>query len=260
MPIISSISNPCIQQVKKLLSSAGEREKQGLMVLEGDHVCGEFLRQTGLHFEQFFYTEKFVSTQAFSKFSAEKNGIMVSEKVLKAISDSKTPSGMAAVAKIPKQLAQENYSFCFALDRVQDPGNVGTIIRTAAAFGVSAIFLSSGCADVWSPKVLRSAQGGHFYLNLFPNFDLRKLPKVFRGKIFTTDTKGVSVFQTDLSGPVCFLLGNEGGGISSAIKKMATKTLSIPLQNNFESLNVGIAAGIFCAEKTKKIPIKIRQV
>ena len=135
--------------------------------------------------------------------------------------------------------------FCLLLEDVQDPGNVGSILRSAAAAGVAQVYTSAGCAFAWSPKVLRAGQGGHFHLDIFENVDLAAWARNFHGKtVAAVAGKGDPLFDSDLRGPVAVAIGNEGGGLSAALRAAATRQVTIPMPGGFESLNAAAAAAI----------------
>ncbi len=128
---------------------------------------------------------------------------------------------------------------------MQDPGNVGSILRTAAAAGVAQVFLSPRCAFAWSPKVLRAGQGGHFHLEIFEDVDLLAWMKNFHGtSVATVPSGGDSLFAADLRGPIAIVVGNEGAGLSTALCAAATRRVTIPMPGKFESLNASAAAAV----------------
>ena len=144
--------------------------------------------------------------------------------------------------------------FSVLLDDVQDPGNVGTIMRTAVAAGVSNVYLSHGCADVWSPKVLRAAMGAHFQVRVSSDVDLLQLLERHAGKIVVTDLVArQSLYDVDLRGPVCMIFGNEGAGVSEPLKAVAGEKVLIPMPGKIESLNVAAAAAICLFERVRQL-------
>jgi TrmH family RNA methyltransferase len=139
------------------------------------------------------------------------------------------------------------------LEDVQDPGNLGAILRTAAAAGVSHALLSSGCADVWSPRVLRGAMGAHHLLAISEKVDLLEYARRFQGKVVAADAAaGTPIFDLDLRGPLALALGNEGAGLSVSLRKAAHALASVPMAGGLESLNVGAAAAICLFERVRQ--------
>jgi TrmH family RNA methyltransferase len=152
---------------------------------------------------------------------------------------------MLAVIPTPRPSFERAADFCLLLEDVQDPGNVGSALRSAAAAGVAQVFLSRGCAFAWSPKVLRAAQGAHFHLEIHEDVDLIAWTRAYAGRVaVTAAASGQSLYDADLSAPIAIAVGNEGSGISPALESASTMTLSIPMPGRFESLNAAAAAAV----------------
>ncbi|WP_409302078.1 TrmH family RNA methyltransferase [Peribacillus sp. SCS-155] len=244
MKYIESAKNPKVKQWKKLLAKK-ERDKTGTYIIEGFHLVEEALKEKDL------VQEVIISRDAVLPASLDISGVEVTyaaNEVLKAISDTETPQGIAAVCE-QKQIAKEELDIRRAvlLDHIQDPGNLGTIIRTADAAGMDAIFLGEGCADPYNPKVIRATQGSLFHIALIKE----KLDYV----VADLKEKGIPVYGTALENGVHYeeaekgesfalLVGNEGQGVSKELLSQTTQNLYIPIYGRSESLNVGIAAGI----------------
>jgi TrmH family RNA methyltransferase len=140
------------------------------------------------------------------------------------------------------------------LEGVQDPGNVGTIVRTSAAFGIASVILDSGCADPWSARALRAGMGGHFLLSIRQVASLEAAVNEFQGTLIATVARGgVELRQAKLSGPMGWLFGNEGRGLSAGLEKKAGRRVTIPMAAGAESLNVAAAAAI-CLYETSSRP------
>ena len=166
-----------------------------------------------------------------------KNPVVLSASVFRAIVDTETPQGIAAEIAIPAAVPDNGDSAY--LEGIQDAGNVGAIIRNAAAFGIRNIYLDGNCADPWSPRVLRAGAGGHFQLALVagqPPEGMRLVCTVARG--------GTSLKDADLTGPLCWVFGSEGKGISPEVQRKAALKVTIPIGPGTESLNVAAAAAI----------------
>jgi TrmH family RNA methyltransferase len=139
------------------------------------------------------------------------------------------------------------------LEDIQDPGNLGSILRTAAAAGCDAAFISTGCADVWSPKVLRAAMGGHFALSLHEHADLFNVAAVFEGTLFATSLQAsASLYDSKLNGNVAFAFGNEGAGLSAELSNLCRQRVRIPMHGKVESLNVAAAAAVCLFEAARQ--------
>ena len=172
------------------------------------------------------------------------------EHVLTAVCDTKTPQGIAAVVRMKEQSALGKH--IVVLDGVQDPGNVGTIIRTADAAGLDGVLLSNQCADVFSPKVLRATMGSIFRMNLRTTDDLP-------GELTKLREKGYSILSSQLDGTPFYerekvaeqfalIIGNEGNGVSEQVQQTATHRVRLPMRGGAESLNAAIAAAIMMYE------------
>jgi TrmH family RNA methyltransferase len=157
------------------------------------------------------------------------------------------PPGLGAMAIVPAPRAEYRGSagFCLLLDGIQDPGNVGSILRTAAAAGVEQVLLSAQCAFAWSPKVLRAGQGAHFHLQIFEDIDLIEWAGTYRGKLVAAvAADGEPLFTVDLTPPVAIAIGNEGAGLSDALRLAAARRVTIPMPGGFDSLNAAAAAAV----------------
>jgi TrmH family RNA methyltransferase len=166
-------------------------------------------------------------------------GVELSEGVFKAIADAETPQGIAAEIPLPSVRREGTWIF---LEGVQDAGNVGAIIRSAAAFGAGAVILDRACADPWSPKVLRAGAGGHFGLQITQVDELAPLVQGFAGQVLCTVPRGGKPIA-EFRNRVAWIFGSEGGGVSPALQALAAAKVTIPVSGT-ESLNVAPAAGI----------------
>lgn len=174
--------------------------------------------------------------------------VLLSPSAFKSLSDAQTPQGIAAEIEIPRPRLTKGD--CIFLEGIQDPGNVGAILRSAAALGVAAAVLDRGCADPWSPKVLRAGMGGHFRLSIQPAADLRPAIEAHAGKLVCTVAQGGEPLRkADLSGPVGWIFGSEGAGVSAEVAALATLRVTIPMAPASESLNVAAAAAVCLYEK-----------
>jgi len=171
--------------------------------------------------------------------------IEVSESVFKAISDEATPQGVLAIVNIPEKQAIGRLTRCIILDGLQDPGNVGAILRIAAACGVDHVFAIS-CADPYSPKAVRSSMSGIFRTEIVKT-DAKAAVSLLKNEgipIFVADMCGRNIFEAGKRDKFCLVLGNEGSGVSDYFRTVADETFAIPMENGIESLNVAVAAGV----------------
>lgn len=248
MSLITSRQNPLIKHLAKLLESPRERRKHQQFLVEGIHLAQQ-ARDSGWPVTQLVLAESAPRHHEVGALLAEWGDVprvFLADNLFLQLFDIQPNVGIAALMSQPdgNSLAGDG-DFSVLLDDVQDPGNVGTIMRTAVAAGVSAIYLSHGCADVWSPKVLRAAMGAHFQVNISSDVDLLQVLDSQSGKILVTDLGArQSLYDVDLRGPVCMIFGNEGAGVSERLKAVAGDKVLIPMPGRIESLNVAAAAAV----------------
>lgn len=257
MKEITSLQNAAVKETKKLLQSK-YREQTGNYLVEGEHLVQEALKEDQ-QFKKMFVTEKFISSHDTSElFEASKDIFLVSDPVMKAISSLPTPQGIVGVL----QQEEKKLSFPLAgpllvLDRVQDPGNVGTMIRTADSAGYGGVVLGEGCADIYSGKVQRSLQGSHFHLPVVRKNLQNFLPflKEKGVQLLGTALDGKAVIYTEFIPEKNFalIMGNEGQGVSEQFLQLTDTNLYIPIEGKAESLNVAVAAGILMYGLKEKI-------
>jgi TrmH family RNA methyltransferase len=180
--------------------------------------------------------------------------VVLADNVFRAVVDVESPAGVAAEIEIeegPSDLGDS--PLCVFLEAIQDAGNVGAILRSAAAFGAKDAVLSPGCADAWSPKVLRAAMGGHFRLRIVQDADLAGAIEAFGGKtVCAVPRGGAPLHRADLTGRIGWVFGAEGHGISAALAARVPLHLTIPMPGGAESLNVGAAAAICLYETFRR--------
>ena len=241
---ITSISNSQIKRVASLQNKK-YRDEYKEFFIEGEKSIKEAIK-FNQKIKNIYYCPKMID------YKLNFPGTEVTEEIIKKITDVTTSQGIVAVCEIPQYTEFEKDRILF-LDRVQDPGNVGTIIRTADAFGFDAVLLSQGCADVYSPKVVRATMGSIFHLPIIQNVNVEEI-KAIGNKIYSSSLE-TNEFLGELEIPEKFILviGNEGNGISEGIKNITDKFVKIKMDGNAESLNASIAAGILMYEFSKKI-------
>ncbi len=245
MEVLSSLKNPRVMAWRSLKERKGRRET-GCFLVEGRKLVEEALRSA-------FPVEAVLMAEGRAADFPLPEGVpcfALPEHVLAAVCDTKTPQGVAAVVRMVENphLGQR----IVALDGVQDPGNVGTILRTADAAGLDGVLLSAQCADVFSPKVIRSTMGSLFRMPLRVTDDL---PAALRA----LKAEGCAVISSQLDGtpfyeraPVgerfCLVIGSEGSGVTEAVRALATHRVRLPMRGGAESLNAAVAAGIMMYE------------
>jgi TrmH family RNA methyltransferase len=216
-------------------------------VLEGEHLLRVFRERHGAP-ETVIVVESALEKPGIRTLLAyipERDIVIVPESVWGHFAQIPVAIGVVAVVRAPVSTFRSAASFCLLLEDVQDPGNVGSILRSAAAAGVAQVFLSGGSAFAWSPKVLRSAQGAHFHLEIFEDIDLPSWSGAYDGTLIAAVARGGdSVFAADYRGRIALAIGNEGSGLSEHMLRLAHKKVTIPMPGGFESLNAAAAAAV----------------
>ncbi|MCA1031994.1 RNA methyltransferase [Bacillus timonensis] len=245
MKRIESIQNPLIKQVKKLHTKK-ERDKTGLYLIDGFHLVEESLQRKDL-IKEIFITENI--SRIPNEWDLDNVPLtIVTESIMKEISQTETSQGIAAVCyqeKVEFELI-ENKSYLL-IDAVQDPGNLGTMIRTADAAGIDVVIVGEGSVDIYNSKVIRSTQGSIFHLPILKgqlNEWMDKLQK-HNVTIYGTALKDAVHYKEVVPGKsFALIVGNEGSGVSEHLLKQTTQNLYIPIRGKSESLNVAVATGV----------------
>lgn len=253
-PIITSTKNPLAKEFRKL-HQAKERRRQGLFFLEGTHLIQEACA-VGHPLSRVLATEDWCHAHGtlLNQLQFLTTDIrLVSPEVLASICTTVTPDGVVALApRGALPVAVGDVSLGVALERLQDPGNVGTVIRTAAASGCDRIWVTKDSVDVDHPKVLRATAGQWFRLSPQPIPSLTDLGTLDVQLVATTPTASLAYWDLDLRQPTVFLMGNEGAGLSDQAMELATHQVKIPLTAGVESLNVAIATAILLYEAKRQ--------
>ena len=247
MPRVSSRDNPRLKEAARLVASSRDRRKAGRCVLEGEHTIAAYCERYGAP-ETLIVVETALERdgiRALLEAVPASRTLVVNESAWAELAQLPAGLGVMAVIEAPHPKAGENADFCLLLDGIQDPGNVGSILRTAAAAGVEQVLLSSQCAFAWSPKVLRAGQGAHFHLQIFEDVDLVAWARKYQGTLVAAvAADGESLFGVDLTPPIAIAIGNEGSGLSEALRLAAARSITIPMPGGFESLNAAAAAAV----------------
>jgi len=259
---LTSSQNPIIKEVRALKNKS-EREERGLYFIEGARFVSEALKEP-TDIKYFVVSETFSSDEGNAPLIAAVSDspaqcYVVPDRLFDSISDTKTPQGVLAVIKLAKKGLKGMKlprGLLVVLDSIQDPGNMGTIIRTADAAGCAAVIVPEGCVDVFNPKVLRSTMGSLFHVPVYFAQSLTEALSTAKEQGFlicASHLEGsVSIYETDLSGNVALVIGSEAHGISEESRKMADILVRIPMQGRAESLNASIAAGIMIFEAMRQ--------
>ena len=233
--VITSKDNARIKEVRKLHKKK-TRDKEKLYLIEGEHLIEVAIENNAPIKEVFIQEDK-----TFDLNLESVKVTTVNDVVMKTLSTLVTPPGILAVVGEADTI--ENSKRVLIIDCVQDPGNLGTLIRTADAFNFKQIVMSPDTVDAYNDKVLRSAQGSHFHVSLSRR-DLNEFLDTFDGDVVTTSLEGDTDLKVDESKNIALILGNEGNGVSEALIKRSDKQFKIDMTGHAESLNVAVAGGI----------------
>lgn len=279
MKFITSRDNPTFKELVKLQESSRQRRIAGLTLLDGIHLVEAYfalgkpeklvVSETGHENPEIrFLLEKATkATHATKGGGASREAITIAivlpDALFREVSTVKTATGLMAVVPIPSpeaipvQKRGQAESFRVLLEAIQDPGNVGSILRSAAAAGASDVYLSNGCADAWSPKTLRAAMGAHFLVRIHEGANLAEVAGMFRGKVIASILGAKkSLYQMRLTGAVAFVFGNEGAGLSDELLQVAHERITIPMPGGAESLNAAAAAAVCFFERVRQMEME----
>ena len=253
--MITSIHNPRVQSVRKLLAQSKTRHEQAEFIIEGVRLAEEALK-AGWEAHLVLITNHLDERGKFVADEFRARGVsveQVSNSVMDTISQTETPQGILIVLSIQALPFPASSHFILILDGMRDPGNMGSILRTAAAAGVQLVLLAPGCADAWSPKVVRTGMGAHFRLPIasrgWPEIK-RTLIQTDPGlRVFLADsTAGVPFTQVDFRPPLAIIIGGEAAGAGAESQTIAEVKVHIPMLGGSESLNAAAAASILLFE------------
>jgi TrmH family RNA methyltransferase len=249
MEAITSRSNPLFQELRGLAEQPRLRRESGRTLLDGEHLLEEALAAHQQP-ERLIFQEGIDPEGWLSKLPGVRVSVF-STPLFKQLSPVATPTGLLAVLPIPRPAGSVTGD-AILIEDVQDPGNVGTILRSAAAAGICHACLSKGCAEAWSPKALRGGQGAQFRLQIHEHADLVGIATRYDGLVLASALRApISLYELDLRGHTAFLFGNEGVGLSPELLALA-RPFSIPMPGGTESLNVSAAAAVCLFEQVRQ--------
>jgi len=249
--VISSRGNQHFKHLKKLSESPRYRHEVQQTILDGMHLIESYAERFGSP-DSVALIEGGNIDKITSYLNEDTHVLEFPAGLFSEIAPVISPTGILASINIPYLEVPKKQNCILLLEDIQDPGNLGSILRSASASGVDLVYLSDHCADLWSPKVLRGGQGAHFNLPCIEKVNFSDITKTFTGKIFATTLSGKSIFQEDLKGPVAFIFGNEGNGIHSETMRLTSHSIHIPMKKGIESLNVSAAVSICLYEKYRQ--------
>ena len=254
MSSIASKDNPRLRRWHTLVRDAATRRREHCALIEGAHLVAACL-DSGAAVRSLILSKSGAGRPELSALAGRsaKAPVVLSDTLFRQLSDTEAPSGIAAEIAIPAAAFDLKAApACVFLEAIQDAGNVGAILRSAAAFGIRHAVLGAGCADAWSPKVLRAAMGAHFLLQVGESADLAVTLGRFGGRtVCTVPHGGVPLSEVDLSGRLGWVFGSEGRGVSARLVAAAALKVRIPMPGGTESLNVAAAAAICFYEASR---------
>lgn len=254
LKLIESIRNPEIQGLRKL-AKARERHERGLYLIEGPRMAEEAVAAGVCQALYISRTTDRIHEIAVAASQADIEVTAVSEAVMESLCETRTPQGIVCTCRINSEVELPRGPYILAMDAVQNPGNVGTIIRTADAAGFSGVLLGPGCADLYGSKTLAATMGSVFHLKIKSVSDLSGTLMQYRDDgyaIIATELGGADFYAACPAAPAVLVIGNEGNGISTDISGAATHHLALPMRGGAESLNASVAAGIMIYEMIRR--------
>ncbi|MFT3733489.1 MAG: RNA methyltransferase [Rhodocyclaceae bacterium] len=258
MKLIQSRDNPVFKHLRALSDDSRYRREQGATLLDGVHLI-QAASAAGVVIHRVAVTAKAMRSQEVqrvveSALPGRCEVLELPEPLLRQISPVDTPAGIVAEIAIPQHAPTDSQCDMLLIEAVQDAGNLGTLLRTAAAAGVRRALLSQQCAQAWSPKVLRAGMGGHFSLHIAEGVDLLAALQDWSGPVLATalHARSADLFSLDLGKPAAWLFGSEGSGLSPALLERATQLVRIPMPGGMESLNVAAAAAVCLFEQVRQ--------
>lgn len=253
MKLIQSRDNAYYKQLKRLAESGRERKKRGRTLLDGLHLAQAWEQQRG-PLSELVVAESALVGGEIADWLSGRDCTVIGDALMRELGIVDTPSGLLAVVDTPTATVVPDYALdAVLLDGIQDPGNLGSLLRSAAAAGIRQVLLSPGCAAVWSPKVLRAGQGAHFILQLHEEHDLAAFMDAYRGTTAaTTLERATSLYDAQWQGALAWVFGAEGRGVSPALIARAGLRIRIPMPGAVESLNVGAAAAVCLFEMVRR--------
>ncbi len=261
--VLTSVHNPQVKRVRRL-HEARQRREDGLFILEGAKLLAEAQR-SGWEIVALYATASWQDADAPATSPAGSDAavlpapVRVADHVLAAMSALETPEGVLALARLPRPSGLPEIqptSLWVACDRLQDPGNLGTILRTADAAGASAVLVGPGTTDAFGPKVTRASMGSSLHLPIVPFTDLVALRRATQAGgmrwAAAVPRSGQALYDADLTGPLCWWIGNEARGLSPDLLALADLQLEIPMPGRAESLNAASAAAVCLFETVRQ--------
>lgn len=258
MKRIESRDNPLVKRVRALAGAARDCRKFGQTLLDGQHLLAEAISRRW-PLQAVLFSDHGLRKAEIAALAAALDGVTacasLPDALFAQLSPVDAPLGVLALIDLPQPaMPPQLDDSVLVLDGVQDPGNLGSILRTAAAAGLDEVLLGAGCAQAWSPRVLRAGMGAHFALRIHERVELPAALDGFAGPVLATvpGADAGNLYELDLARPLAWLFGGEGQGLSPALLARADQRVRIPLAAGVESLNVGAAAAVCLFEQVRQ--------
>jgi TrmH family RNA methyltransferase len=254
--MISSPHNPKLKLIRALQGRTKERRDAGAFLAEGIRLVEEAVI-SNWRFRFALFDETLGARGKLIVERLTSNGVDVEEistSLMKSLSETESPQGILAVVEFTNLPIPNSPTFILIPDQIRDPGNLGTLLRTAAAAGAQAVLLPPETTDAFAPKVVRSGMGAHFRLPIHSMTwsEIQQFCESANQKIYLADMDGQSCWETDLRQPVALVIGGEADGASESARKLANQKISIPMSRNVESLNAGVAGSVLMFEVVRQ--------
>lgn len=251
--MITSSSNQQMKNLTQLMKKSKERKKQGVFVVEGTKMFSEAPKEW---IENVYASESFLSVPEHRALLKEYSYETVADAVFKAVSDTQTPQGVLAVVRMPvyefDELFDGDKTQLLILESIQDPGNLGTMIRTGEGAGMTGIIMNHTTVDLFNPKTIRSTMGSIYRIPFWITEDLAGTIEQVKGKgvsLYAAHLKGKKNYdEPDYTKPCGFLIGNEGNGLTDKTAQQSDEYIRIPMEGEVESLNAAISATLLMYE------------
>lgn len=256
MPVIRSHENPLAKELVLLGHSSRHRRKQCRTLLDGVHLVDSYLKAVGVPLVV-AVSESGLRHPEIANLLAQSQmppAAVLADALFAKCASASASVGIVAIVPVPTlPLESLTAEPCLMLENIQDPGNLGTLLRSAAAAGFHRVLLSPRCALAWAPRVLRAGQGAHFQLQLHEDASLPDWARRYPGRLLGAVMQGARPYwDTDLTGPVALVVGNEGAGISSGLLALLHGRVCVPMAPGVESLNAAVAGSILLFERARQ--------
>jgi len=254
MKLITSRENALYKELKKLATNAQARRKAGCTLLDGVHLCQAYSEHVGQPQWCVVSESSQYHPEIAELLTKTDHQLILADALHHSLSQVEHGVGLFFVTSIPTcALPEQITQTAVMLDNLQDPGNTGSLLRSAAAAGIKQIFCSTGTVSIWSPKVMRAGMGAHFLLEIHENVDLlHELKKSDLPILATSSYAKKTIYDCELTQPVIWLFGHEGQGLSDELMRCATEQVTIPHLGQMESLNVAASAAICFFEQVRQ--------